>query len=110
MRATPEVVRGSGGVQTRPESAVSTGKGKAPTGGPHLSVAGRKGKGGRLGWAGEREWAGAWRFWAAGKEEKGEKNGPAGLKSRGGKRKAFLFLKGFKHIQFKFEFKNSNSN
>ena len=73
MRATPEISGATGLTGLGTESAGSTGKGKAPTGGPHLSVAGRKGKGGRLGWAGEREWAGAWRFWAAGKEEKGEK-------------------------------------
>ena len=33
-----------------------------------------------------------------------------GGKEEGGKGMAFPFLKGFKHIQFKFEFKNSNSN
>jgi len=72
VRATPEISGAPGLTGLGTESAGSTGKGKAPTGGPHLSVAGRKGKGGRLGWAGEREWAGAWRFLGPrGKKEEG---------------------------------------
>ena len=83
MRAMPEAARDSDGVRTRLESVVSTGKGKAPTGGPHLSVAGRKGRGGRPGWAGEREWAGAWRCFGPWerkeKNEKGKEKGREGL-------------------------------
>ena len=50
--------------------------------------------------------------WAAGRKGKGEKERCAGWaeKRKAVKEKAFPFLKGFKHIQFKFEFKNSNSN
>ena len=83
MRATPEISGAPGLTGLGTESAGSTGKGKAPTGGPHLSVAGRKGRGGRPGWAGEREWAGAWRCFGPreikGKNEKGEEKGREGL-------------------------------
>ena len=61
-----------------------------PTGGPHLSVAGRKGRGGRLGWAGEREWAGAWRF--PGPREKKRKGKGLGRLRRFGPKEAFFFF------------------
>ena len=54
----------------------------------------------------ERERAGEMVFWAAGKkrkEKRKRRDGPAGLKRRGEKRKAFPFLKRFKRIQFKFK-------
>jgi len=54
----------------------------------------------------ERERAGEMVFWAAGKkrkEKRKRRDGPTGLKRRGEKRKASPFLKRFKHIQFKFK-------
>ena len=74
MRATPEISGAPGLTGLGTESAGSTGKGKAPIGVPHLSVAERKGRGGRPGWAGEREWAGAWRFLGP-REEKKKRRG-----------------------------------
>ena len=88
-------------------------------------LGGRREEWGCAGWAGTGNGSAVW---AAGQgKEKGEegdfgpwerkeKEGRRGKRWAGwaererGKRKAFLFLKGFKHIQFKFEFKNSNSN
>ena len=66
------------------------------------------GKGSEVaGWAGGKE-VGRRKmvFRAAGKkrkEKRKRRDGPAGLKRRGEKRKAFPFLKRFKHIQFKFK-------
>ena len=54
----------------------------------------------------------SWAGWE-GKRKMGEggKSGPAGMKRLGRKSKGFSFSeKGLKHNQFKFEFKNSNSN
>ena len=86
---------------------------KTPTGRPHLS-AGEDGRGEGergLGWHTKR--AGA--TWAErGKEEiKRKKEGEgswAGLKNRVRKEKVLHFLKTTQTLQFKFEFKNSNSN
>ena len=50
------------------------------------------------------------RFWAAGKKRKRDGVGPAGLKWLRGKRNVLHFFRRNKHIKFKFEFKNSNSN
>jgi len=71
----------------------------------------RKERGAGPDWAGKRETG--WRDFPGPRGEKGKgkrRDGPAGLKRGRGKGKTFPFLKGFKHIQFKFEFKNSNSN
>ena len=59
---------------------------------PHGSGGGRErrsGPGCRLGRG--REWAGAWRSWA-GRKKRRKKEGWAGWASRGGKRRAFVFL------------------
>ena len=59
-------------------------------------------------------WAGKVELGRLGRKKKnggGGKSGPAGLKRLGRKSKGFSFSeKGLKHNQFKFEFKNSNSN
>ena len=78
----------------------------APTGGAHLSVAEEKGKGvgGRVG-PGKRFWAGGEENLGREKEKEKGGAGPAGLKSRGGKRRGFAFLKLIQIIQFKLKFR-----
>ena len=64
MRATPEISGAPGLTGLGTESAGSTGKGKAPTGGPHLSVRGGENKreGRVVDRAKEKEWA-DWASW-----------------------------------------------
>ena len=79
--------------------------------GPRAAVEGREREAERAGlpvWAGKVELG---RLGRKKKNEGGGKSGPAGLKRLGRKSKGFSFSeKGLKHNQFKFEFKNSNSN
>ena len=95
------------------DSTPNTGKKKALTVGACMA---EKEGGGRVGHELGREGGTGLTVGLLGRGErrkKGEgerRDGPAGLKRGWGKRKAFSFLKEFKHIQFKFEFKNSNSN
>ena len=60
------------------------------------------------GWAGANgpAWKGTW----AAEKEKKEKGEWAGLENRVRKEKFLQFLKTTQTLQFKFEFKNSNSN
>ena len=83
----------SGRAGTQPESWLRTGEGMTPTGGPHLSVAGRKGKGRRAGLGWETGIGLAGFSWAAGRKGKGEKERWAGWaeKRKGVKERLFHF-------------------
>jgi hypothetical protein len=85
------------------ESPLFAGKRTDPTGGTRLAAAAGERRG-KADWAGRRNWAGAEGTWAAEKEKKGER---AGLENRVRKERVLQILK---TLQFKFEFKNSNSN
>ena len=100
---------GSGRTRLWHESCPDTRSGTTPTGGARLSVAAggegrdglgrrkRKSNGPAMGEFGPRE--------KKKKKGRGRWAGPAGLKTRGGKRKDFAFLKLNQTIQFKLKFR-----
>ena len=85
-----------------------------PTDGPHLAASVRGGERGGKGKAGLGREKVTGRFLGCGKrkrkKEETGRDGPIGLKRDRGKRKVLHFLEKNQCIQFKFEFKNSNSN
>ena len=99
------------GARTPTRSRVLLGHGgeEGPDGrGPRGSERERGGGASRLGCRfGPGRWS--WAGWERKKMGRG-KEWACWAETERGKMKAFLFLKGFKHIQFKFEFKNSNLN
>ena len=113
VRATPRRRGEACSSQTQGESRSFPSGKKTPTGRPHLS-AGEDGRGEGergLGWHTKRAgatWAERWE-----EERKRKKEGEgswAGLKNRVRKENVLHFLKTTQTLQFKFEFKNSNSN
>ena len=120
VRATPEISGAPGSIRTWDRVPVHHEVGDDPDERALPSSEMRE-EWGRPGWAGTGNGPAVW---AAGEgKEKGEegdfgpwerkeKEGRRGKRWAGwaererGKRKAFQFLKGFEHIQFKFEFKN----
>ena len=113
VRATPRRRGEACSSQTQGESRSFPSGKKTPTGRPYL-WAGEDGRAeGERGWAGTRNGPGQRGPSGGRRKEKRKKEGEwswAGPKNRVRKEKVLHFLKTTQTLQFKFEFKNSNSN